>query len=473
MSWVRRCWPQRMAHQLGLLLLLALLASNAIAMLVLQRAGSLIHPLSRSFTLERLALAYSAARQLSPPDASALLGAMGNAETRFWVDPRAHIEPFAMRPEERRLAAEISARLGLPEGTEVGMQLDRISGGPARQQVFQAAGWEPLRLRSSIRLPDGSRLNALQHPAGAYEWGRLLAYTLPVTTVPVLLIVIFFMRRIVQPVRRLALATERVSRGEWIAPLPLSGPREAVDLTHAFNVMQERIARHVEGRTRMLAAISHDLNTPITELRLQVELLEPGAARDDMLESLDELRAMVRETLEFVRGDALQEATSEVSLSQMLDDLAKRYRTLGQPIGWAGAAPIYCHCRPLALKRALTNLIDNALRHAGDATVSLRHELGGDVRIEILDHGPGIAPRWLSQVFEPFVQLGQGGADASQGGGLGLGLAIARACVQAHGGELMLENRPPAGLCAVVRLPGATRACDQNRSVVPSHKVRP
>lgn len=444
-----------MTHQLGVLLLLALLASNAIAMLVLQGTGTLIHPLSRTLALERLVTAYHLAQGLATTDATRLLTTMATADARFWREARANVSPFAMRSEETRLAHDLRARLNLAPNVAIGVQLERVSGGPARELVFTPAGWAQLRLRTSIELPDGTHLNALQHPAGAYEWGRLLAYTLPVTTIPVLLIVMFFMRRVVSPVKTLALATERVSRGEWIAPLPLSGPQEARDLTTAFNVMQERIARHVEGRTRMLAAISHDLNTPITELRLQLELLEDGPARDDMLESLDELRAMVRETLDFVRGDAVQEPTRSVSLSAMIDDLAKRYRTLQQPIIWNGAEALECRCRPLALKRALTNLIDNALRHAGDATVSLHREEGGDLRVEILDHGPGIAQSWLTQVFEPFVQLGRGGADASQGGGLGLGLAIARACVQAHGGELVLENRPPAGLCAVVRLPAA------------------
>ena len=444
-----------MTHQLGVLLLLALLASNAIAMLFLQRTGALIHPLSRTLTLERLVTAYHVAHELSAKDASRVLATMATDDARFWIAEQPDVSPFDMHKEERRLASDLRARLALTTEMPVSIQLERTTGGPAREQVFFRAGWAPLRLRTSIILPNGQSLNSLQHPAGAYEWSRLLAYTLPVTTIPVLLIVIFFMRRIVQPVKTLAEATERVSRGEWIAPLPLSGPQEARDLTTAFNVMQERIARHVEGRTRMLAAVSHDLNTPITELRLQMELVEDGPLRDDMLESLDELRAMVAETLNFVRGDAVQEPTVAVSLNEMLDDLARRYRTLEQPVTWASAEAISCRCRPLALKRALTNLIDNALRHAGDAHISLGRENGGMIRLEILDHGPGIEPTWLTQVFEPFVQLGRGGADVSQGGGLGLGLAIARACIQAHGGELALENRPPAGLCAVVRLPAA------------------
>ncbi|MBX8546557.1 HAMP domain-containing protein [Pseudomonas cichorii] len=440
-----------MAHQLGVLLLLALLASNAIAMLYLQRTGALIHPLSRTLAIERLITAYHVAQRLSAEDASRLLASMQTPDSHFWVDSNAIADNGGMRPEEQRLVSDLRKRLTLPANPLIGMQLERISGGPAREHVFVAAGWAPLRLRTSIGLPDGKQLNAIQHPAGGYEWGRMLAYTLPVTTIPVLLIVIFFMRRVVQPVKTLAQATERVSRGEWISPLPLSGPQEARDLTRAFNVMQERIARHVEGRTRMLAAISHDLNTPITELRLQMELLEDSPERDDMLDSLDELRAMVRETLNFVRGDAVQEATVRISLSALLDDLARRYQSMGQPIVWERGQEVNCYCRPLALKRALTNLIDNALRHAGDATVSLAVE-GSEIRLEILDHGPGIEQAWLTQVFEPFVQLSHNGADNTQGG-LGLGLAIARSCIQAHGGELTLENRPPAGLCAVVRLP--------------------
>ncbi|MBC3958080.1 ATP-binding protein [Pseudomonas triticifolii] len=445
-----------MTQQLGVLLLLALLASNAIAMLYLQRTGALIHPLSRTLAIERLITAYHATQGLSADDASRLLSAMQTPDSELWVSRDPIANTLDMRAEEHRLVADLRKRLTLPDNTTIGMQLERISGGPAREHVFVAAGWAPLRLRTSIDLLNGSQLNAIQHPAGGYEWGRMLAYTLPVTTIPVLLIVVFFMRRIVQPIKSLAQATERVSRGEWIPPLPITGPQEARDLTTAFNVMQERIARHVEGRTRMLAAISHDLNTPITELRLQMELLEDGPERDDMLESLDELRAMVRETLNFVRGDAVQEAMVDLSLTRLLDDLARRYTNMGQPIGWkSGQDEIRFRCRPLALKRALTNLIDNALKHAGDASVSAWTEPDGQIRLEILDHGPGIEQDWLTQVFEPFVQLSQSGTDSAQGGGLGLGLAIARACIQAHGGELTLENRPPAGLCAVVRLPGA------------------
>lgn len=439
---------------MALLLVLALVVSNVIAIACIQLTGALLHPVSRTLVLERLTIAYQAAESLSRTDAGQLLGSMNASDTRFWIAAQPDVSPFDMKSEERRLAADLASRPPIAQDASIVMQLERTDGGLARGHFFSIARWEPLRLRTSIRLPDGRYLNGVQHPIQAYEWSRLLSYSLPVTSVPVLLIVVFFMRRVVHPVKTLANATDRVSRGEWIAPLPLSGPQEARELTQAFNVMQERIARHIEGRTRMLAAVSHDLNTPITELRLQVELLEDGAARDDMLESLAELSAMVNETLNFVRGDAMQEPTCSLSISAMLDDLTKRYRNLGHPVNWAGAEPMTIRCRPLALKRALGNLIDNAIVHGGDAALSLWRE-GDNIRIEILDHGKGIEPACLEQAFEPFVQLAQhrGREDGEIGAGVGLGLSIARACIHAHGGELILENRPPAGLCAVVWLP--------------------
>ncbi|MFT4247991.1 MAG: HAMP domain-containing sensor histidine kinase [Pseudomonas sp.] len=439
-----------MATQLGMLLVVALVASNLIAMLVLQRAGTLVHPLAREQALERLTLGYRIATRWPPEQARVLLASMPGARLRLWQAAQPELEPQPMRHEEHRFARELRQWLGLPADAVVRMQLERGGGGPAREQVLHPDGWAPLRLRSSVRLPDGSWLNAVQYPAGGYEWARLLAYSLPVGTLPVLAIAGLFVRRLVRPVKRLAEASERAGRGQWSAPLPLSGPREARELTAAFNAMQERLARHVETRTRMLAAISHDFNTPITELRLLLELLPPSPERQDMLESVAELGAMVRETLAFVRDDAANEPLRRFCLDALADTLVRRYRRLGQPLrrsGWRG--PAACLGRPLALKRALTNLIDNAIVHGGDAELALHRDDDNGWCLEIRDHGPGIPEACLEQVFEPFVRL-----DRNRIGGLGLGLAIARTCIRAHGGELELRNMSP-GLCAVVRLPYA------------------
>lgn len=444
-KWLR-LWPVGLAQQLSLLFCLALLASHLIGMAFLHRHGTLLHPLSRDASLGQLATAYHAARDLAPAQAAQLLKVMGDGTSRFWLDEKVHVEPFVARAEEQRLAQDLRTRLRLSADTPVNFQLERVDGSDARAHLLSTSSWASLRLRSSLALGNGLYLNAIQFPSGAYQWRTLLAYSLPVTTLPVLMVLIFCISRVIGPVKSLASAAERVSRGEWIVPLPLRGASEARELTHAFNTMQTRLARHVEGRTRLLAAISHDLNTPLTELRLQVELLEEGPARDDMLESLGELSAMVRETLTYVREDAVQEATCTLLVDDLLGELARRYQLLGQPVTWPVPVDVRLHCRPLALKRALTNLIDNALKHGTSARVDVRVQ-DHTLVLEILDQGPGLPEAWLEKVFEPFVRLGP------SGDGLGLGLAIARSCVQAHGGELVLQNRQPSGLCAVIHLP--------------------
>ena len=458
MDLVKKFWPRQMVAQLVLLLLVALLLANLIAVTGTQLTGSLLHPLSRSLAVERLSVAYQMARQLSSADELPGLTEQREDGARFWLAKDPEVPTFALRSEERQLREELMRQLALSSATLVTMQLERTDGGLARSSVFSASRWSPLRLRSSVKLPDGRFLNGVQPVIQAYEWGRLLSWSLPVASVPLMLISIFFIFRVVRPIRTLAVATDRLSRGEWTTPLPLTGPSEARDLTRSFNLMQIRLARHIESRTGMLAAMSHDLNTPITELRLQVELLEAGQTREDMLESLNDLRAMVSETLNFIRGESSQECSQRCSLSLMLAEMVRRYRLQGKAVSWQGPEQTEIICRPLALKRALGNLIDNALAYAGDATLVLT-SLPEGICIEVLDHGPGIAAENLLQAFEPFVRFGEQRLNQSvtSGGGLGLGLSIARACIHAHGGELTLENRPPAGLCAVVLLPDGIR----------------
>ncbi len=448
-----------MVSQLVLLLVVALLLANLIAIVGIQFVGSLLHPMSRSLALERLSVAWKVTQTFDSPGASSLLASMREDGARFWEESRPEVVSFPMRREERRLKGELSSRLGLSPDTLITMQLERSDGGQARGHLFSASRRDPLRLRTTIALADGRYLNGIQPIFPSWEWSRLLAYFLPVACVPLMLISIYFILRVVRPIRTLAGATDRVSRGEWTAPLALTGPQEARELTRAFNLMQIRLARHIESQTRMLAAMSHDLNTPLTGLRLQVELLEPGPGRDDMLESLNDLRGMVSETLNFVRGEASQEQSQHCSLTSLLEEMVRRYRQQGKPVQWRGAEEIVIDGRPLALRRALGNLLNNAFTYGGDATLSLCRVAEG-VQIEVRDHGPGITPENLEQAFEPFVRLHDKplSAQHESGGGLGLGLSIARACIHAHGGELTLENRPPAGLCAVIVLPSGLRS---------------
>lgn len=453
MNRLHRLLPQRMMSQLGLLMVSAILGANLIAIGGIQLLGNLISPATRHVAVERIELAWLTS-QLAP---GSPLHIQREDGARFWIADRAEVAPFAMRREERALRAALLQRHGLPADTQVTFQLERSDGGRARWHLFSTARHDPLRLRSSLTLPDGTYLNAVQPLEPAFAWAQLVSLSLLVMVVPLLLLLLCFTNRVVRPIRRLAAASEAISRGEWTGSLPLVGPRESRDLTRSFNLMQQRLARHLEGKTRMLASMSHDLNTPLTELRLQIELMEPGEARDDMLESLTELQSMVGETLNFIRDDVAQEETRRCDLNRLAADLAERYRQRGLAVSWQGDGEVTLACRPLAIKRALSNLIENALAWAGDARVSLSAAEGW-VTIEVQDSGPGIDEALLDRVFEPFVRLQPERADAPRlGGGLGLGLSIARACVHAHGGELILENRPPAGLCATILLPEGIR----------------
>ena len=156
---LNRLWPRTLARQLSLLLLLALLASNAIAMLFLQRTGSLIHPLSRSFSLERLGIAHHTAIDLTSTETEHLLAGMSHDDTRFWIAPTPEVALFELRPEEQRLANELRRHLQLDDTATIGMQLERISGADARTHVFSPAGWAPLRLRTSVPLPNLSLIH--------------------------------------------------------------------------------------------------------------------------------------------------------------------------------------------------------------------------------------------------------------------------------------------------------------------------
>jgi len=209
--------------------------------------------------------------------------------------------------------------------------------------------------------------------------------------------------------------------------------------------MQERLHNYVSDRTRMLAAVSHDLRSPITALRLRAELVEQDDLRERMIASLDDMQQMVEATLAFARQDAEAEPTQTVDLARLGRDLVGERAELGQPVKWEGGNAMAYPCRPVALKRALGNLVENAVRYGGSARVRL--EARGFV---VEDDGPGIPEDRLEHVFEPFARLEE--SRSQDTGGAGLGLAIARSIARSHGGDVVLRNRPEGGVRAVLSL---------------------
>ncbi len=277
-----------------------------------------------------------------------------------------------------------------------------------------------------------------------------------VMTVLGAIMIAWAVRRLLSPVKTLAAAAEALGRDVANAPsLPETGPREIATAAVAFNTMAARIRRFVEDRTFLLTAIGHDLRTPITRLKLRAEYMEDEEQRTKMLADLDEMEAMVAATLAFGRDSTATAPLVRLDLASLLrtilDEAADGAPQHAAALDFAGPDHLPITARPLALKRAFTNLIGNALKYGDAAHVTLHKPFKGQVRIDIDDVGPGIPPEEMERVFEPFHRLES--SRNRETGGSGLGLSIARNILRAHGGDIQLINLPERGLRASVTLP--------------------
>lgn len=316
-------------------------------------------------------------------------------------------------------------------------------------EAMMAARTEPVELTLSIRLAAGDWLNVrtMFYRPGLQLSPQILLPLL-LMAVAVALVAWWTTRRVVGPMRALAVGADRLGRGLDADPLPMKGPSEVRETTLAFNRMKDRLTRFVNERTHMFAAVSHDLRSPLTAMRLRIEMLDETEDSIRLKVLVEEMQAMVEATLEFARGVTKAEPAAEVDLAVLLGDLVSDVG--GNRATLTASQPLPTTIRQQALNRALRNLIDNAVRYGGVAKVRLAQESGTAV-ITIADKGPGLPDDQLEVVFEPFVRLE--GSRSRDTGGVGLGLAIARTIIQAHGGTVLLRNVADGGLEAVVRLP--------------------
>jgi signal transduction histidine kinase len=312
--------------------------------------------------------------------------------------------------------------------------------------------WGTNDLVVAVHLGDGRWLNAvsLAPPESFWQWSMLLSLGLAAVVLSGLMTLM--VRRITWPLAHLALAAERLGRGETVPPLAEQGPLDVQETIRAFNDMQARLERFARDRIRMLAAISHDLRTPITALRVRAELIDELDTRGKILTTLDEMQGITEATLAFVREEATQEDTRLLDLDALLQSVCDDLSDMGKDVTFTGPGKTLYRGRPVSLRRALSNLIENAVTYGQCAWVRLTEE--PDVlRITIDDAGPGIAASDMERVFEPFVRL-----EASrrcETSGAGLGMSIARSCVRGHGGDITLTNRPEGGLRVTVHMPTA------------------
>ncbi len=309
-----------------------------------------------------------------------------------------------------------------------------------------------VEMQLSIALTNGGWLNVdtrFHSPPLQWQWVSFLSFALTASIILVA-VIWFLLTRLTGPLRRLSKAAESFGRGEESEELKPIGPTEVRELTEAFNRMRDRLTRYVADRTRMLGALSHDLRSPLTGLRVRAELVEEEETRERLVSTIEEMQEMVDATLAFAKGVSTREPSSEISLGDYVSEIVGELVAAGNSVTLSVQDNPTVTVRPVLLKRALRNVIENGCRYGEQASVVIERR-GNDALVLVEDRGPGIPSDQIEIVFDPFVRLEA--SRSRETGGTGLGLSIARTILQSHGGNIELENRKTSGLRARITLP--------------------
>lgn len=457
--------------QLLLSMLVALFASQAIGFAILwDYLQSDLRAAARAELASRAAAVARLAQTVPPHLLDELLPISSTDTSRFWIsnDRQVAIESWVQQAFERFevplhdiLGEEGRANAGyrLPAGVDAGYFMEgaewSLSTADHSELPILTRSLDFARQNGAgviVPIGDGRVLNAAHYKnINPALWRTHLPLSLALTAILVSLVGVLTVRRIASPLRQLTRAAELLGRGEQVSALAVHGPEDIRRTTVAFNSMQERLQRFVADRTRMLAAIGHDLRTPLTTLRLRAELVDDSELRDRMLATIDEMQAMTEATLSLVSQDTSSEPTRTIDLTALVESVCDDLAEIGYPVRFVPGERQDYRCRPEGLKRVLRNLIENAVRYAGGADVRLVTDEKG-VTIFVEDEGPGIPFGDLEEVFTPFFRLEE--SRSRETGGIGLGLSIARAIARQHGGDIVLTQRDP-GLRAALVLPQA------------------
>lgn len=311
-------------------------------------------------------------------------------------------------------------------------------------------------LAIGVKLEDGNWLAfrlPLRPPRPIREFQMIAVIV--VSALVILFFAIWAAHRVTRPLAHFAEAADRLGVDLNAPPLPEHGSRELRKAAGAFNRMQDRLRRLIDDRTMMLAAISHDLRTVLTRLKLRAEFIDDPQQREKAVADIDEMRSMLDSSLAFARDDTEQEARTSVDISSLLQSVCDDLADAGNAVHYDGPARLPYWSQPVALRRVFANLIGNAIKYGEEATVTAAPEDGG-VMVEIADRGPGIPVDKREQVFAPFYRLE--GSRSRETGGTGLGLSVARSIVRRHGGDITLHDRDGGGLLVRVTLPATSAA---------------
>ncbi|SFC86958.1 ATP-binding protein [Tropicimonas isoalkanivorans] len=459
---MRRFLPGSLRGQLLLLILLTLALAQALVVWLFADEREMA--LRTALGQEAASRAANVARLITEAPENlhgSILRAADSPLVRFSLDA----SPTVDHPNHGAdlLAEQIAAQIRMDPVPDVRLELHQADTAPppmrgmTGQMAQMHRSMQPVPISSvemkiSIAMATGDWLNVVtrfHRPPYQLAWTAIATFA--ISAVLIGATVWIALGRLTGPLRDLARAAEEFGRGADAQAVAPSGPNELRSLTSAFNQMQERIRRFVDDRTRLLAALSHDLRSPLTALRVRAEMVDEDETRERMIATTQEMQEMVESTLAFARGVSNTEPVETVELSEVVADLIADINAPAGTVTFQPSAAIArVRLRPTSMRRALRNLIENAVRYGGDAGIRIWRE-EDLVRVVIDDRGPGIPEEELEHVFDPFVRLER--SRSRETGGTGLGLSIARTIVQSHGGDISLENREGGGLRATVTLP--------------------
>jgi signal transduction histidine kinase len=468
-----RLWPRRAGGQLALLLILMLLVAQIITIVILagERQGAL-RSASLEHVLQRVADGYTLADTTDPERQERILRALSSPSLRLSIDP----EPYLTEDQSSGMRRRLAEELGLPVAqVRTAMETDGDDCLPDRDDHRDRERHDdeddehheyeehrddddhhderhecPPVLGVSLALSSGQWFNArARPPAPSWLWLKATLTSVGITAVLLTLTLLLAVRRILRPMNELSQAAHAFGRGEKVR-IPEKGPEDVREVTRAFNQMQDQVGRAQEDRARLLAALAHDLRTPITSMRLRVEMLPEGQDRDRLLDSLREMQHLAEATLDFIRGTTTEQHR-RYDLATLLDSLCGDLQEMGLAVHCDDSPRCVLQGQPEAVKRALRNLIENAVNYGEQAEVTLA-TTDTEAVVTIVDQGPGILEADRERVFEPFYRLEH--SRSRETGGAGLGLAIARTLIRGMGGDIRLDAGPGGqGLQVSVTLP--------------------
>ncbi|MBI1906279.1 MAG: HAMP domain-containing protein [Rhodocyclales bacterium] len=440
---MRLPWPRTLFARLMLIWLIGIVTilATSFALFVGERSRSdrsaLFEGIAREISASMDVLDHLAANERGP-----WIEALGGRRLRFSLDAR---PPENASPVSEHFPLVEALRRAQPDRKITLYSQQPKPGGPSLHHlrliaILTLSDGTPV----SVRLPMPPLLGIRELPSPERILAALAAFVLGLT-----LLTWFAVRVATRPLSRLAQAANALGEDPNRPALATTGPTEVALAATAFNQMQTRIREHVAERTRILAAISHDLQTPITRLRLRAEEISDPALRTRVQSDLDAMQALAREGLDYARSLDATAPLQAVDLTALVDALCQDAQDMGWNVTRQGATHTPCRAQLVALRRVLWNLIENGIKFGERVEVSLR-ESDDAIHIDVRDHGPGIAPDELERVFEPFYRTEY--SRNRETGGTGLGLAIARNLLRAQGGDVTLENAADGGLIAHARL---------------------